>query len=61
MVCAATAKSLGASSRSSQKMNLREMKMMVTVAIAKEARSLKWRSAADVLPFSVSPMLLVRY
>ena len=57
MVFVATAKSLGASSRSSQKINDDgKEKMMVTVAIAKEVRSLKWRSGADVLLFSISPM-----
>ena len=33
--------------------------MVVTVTIAKKSRSLKWRYGADVLPFSVSPMLRV--
>ena len=32
-----------------------------TVAMAKERGSLKLRSGADVLPFAVSPMILVRY
>ena len=33
----------------------------VTAAIAKETGSPKLRSGADVLPLSVSPMILVRY
>ena len=35
--------------------------MVVTVVIAIKAGSLKWGSGADILQFSVSPMLLVRY
>ena len=32
--------------------------MVVIAAIAKEVRSLKWRSGADAFPFSVSPMVI---
>ena len=31
--------------------------MVVIAAIAKEVRSLKWRSGADAFPFSVSPIV----
>ena len=59
--CDAIDKSPGASLRSSHKMNEGKYKLLLLLLSLKKQDRKKLRFVADVLPLTVSPMILLRY